>query len=140
MAQDTVDQLDVPDAPPEQIRSLEERLASDPEAWMPEPGEMLVGLVVDIGVRTSAFGKYPAVVIRTDDVGAEYTFHAFRTVAKSELVRARPVVGDRIGILYIGPVKGADYHGYRIRLDRLTGTSIDWDEFEGDNKPAPDAA
>ncbi len=120
-------------------RSLEERLASDPEAWMAEPGEMLVGIVVTVERRESSYGAYPALTIRKDD-GDEVTFHAFRTVAKSELVRSRPVVGDRIGILYTGPVKGTDYHGYRIRLDRAVGTEIDWSEFEGDNKPADAAA
>jgi hypothetical protein len=111
-------------------RSLEERLQTENDAWIAEPGEMLVGLVVDLTNRASEYGPYPAVTVRNDD-GTELVFHAFRTVAKQELIRARPIVGDRIGILYTGPVEGADYHGYRVRLERVNSeATLDWDRYE----------
>lgn len=118
-----------------ELKSLEEQLFTDTEAWMAAPGEVLVGLVVNIDRRTSAYGPYPSVTVRKED-GEELVFHAFRTVAKSELSRCRPVIGDQIGILYEGQVKGGDYHGYRIRLNRVaSGQAIDWAEWDNDRKP-----
>lgn len=114
----------------EDAAMLEKLLAGDTEAWMAEPGETLIGTIVDLQDRTSKFGAYPAITVRKDD-GEELTFHAFRSVAKSELAKVRPVVGDRIGILYIGPQPGIDYHLYKIRLDRVnSAAALDWDKYD----------
>ncbi len=116
-------------------KEMEAQLQQDTEAWRGVAGEYLIGTVVNVERRSSAFGAYPAVTVRKND-GTELVFHAFRTVAKNELSRCRPVIGDQIGILYKGQEKGKDFHGYRIRLNRLTAQNdFNWNEFDGDGKP-----
>jgi hypothetical protein len=116
---------------------MEEQLARDTDPWMATPGEMLIGEVISVERRTSKYGAYPAVTVRQAD-GEELVFHGFRTVAKSELLRCRPSVGDEIGILYQGKVEGADYHGYRVRLNRVSAPQeFQWSEFDS---PTADAA
>lgn len=113
----------------EMLRQLEASLTDDIPAWMPNPGEVLSGVVTDITARSSKFGQYPALTIRKTD-GEEVVFHAFRAVAKSSLARIRPTVGDLVAILYIGEMAGFDYHGYRIRTNRTSGREFDWDPFD----------
>lgn len=115
-------------------KEIESRLRAGEEPWMPEPGEMLVGRIVKIGVRSSRFGDYPALTVRQAD-GSELVFHGFRTVALNELKRLKPHVGDDIGVVYQGQGKGQDYHGYRIELHREVDAGLDWEQFAMKSKP-----
>lgn len=122
-----------PTAAPDE-KTLEQRLLEGDDfapPWRGEPGEILIGKVTMISRVAGKFGAYPCVTIQKDD-GEELAFHAFRSVAKSELARCRPVLGDEIGILYQGPQKDTDYHMYRIRVNRKdpAAASINWAEFE----------
>ena len=59
------------------MRSLDDRLDNFAEAWKPEPGDKLIGTVVDLDERDSAYGDepYPIVTVQNDD-GNELAFHA----------------------------------------------------------------
>jgi hypothetical protein len=112
-----------------QLEKLVEQLGQDTEAWMPEPGEMLAGTITGVGVRSSEYGRYPALTVQQLD-GTEVVFHAFRTVALNEVIRARPKVGDMIAVAYLGDPKKIGYHEYRIRFAGQAGAELDWDQFE----------
>ena len=70
--------------------------------------------------RTIEYGEYPIVSVRTDD-GHDFAFHAFHTVAKGELEKLPPKLGDRIGIAYHGPDPVKGYERYRIVIVRGAG-------------------
>ncbi len=112
--------------------TLEDRLDSASEPWKPSPGDKLIGSVVDIDERDAGYGLYPIVVVLADD-GEQYAFHAFHTVAKSELAKARPVVGDRIGIKYLGKPEGKEYESYKVTVEREAGPQqLDWERIGAD--------
>ena len=94
-------------------------------------GDKLIGTVVDLDERDSAYGDepYPIVTVETDD-GNELAFHAFHTVARNELAKQRPVVGERIGIAYHGKKDGKNYESYRVIVERTESEpkAIDWDK------------
>jgi hypothetical protein len=121
------------------MTNLAERLDSFAEPWKPEPGEKLIGEVVDLDERENEYGSYPVVTVMTDE-GEELAFHAFRTVPKNELAKQRPQVGDRIGIKYFGKPEGKDYELYRIKVERdEQSKSIDWDKHASE-PPDPSEA
>src|SRR5206468_3062798 len=110
------------------MKTLDERLDAFAEPWKPEPGDKLIGEVADLDERESEYGSYPIVTVLTDE-GEELAFHAFRTVAKNELAKVRPQIGDRIGIAYHGKPDGKDYELYRIIVERDEAPkALDWDK------------
>jgi hypothetical protein len=126
------------------MKSLEERLDSNAEAWKPQPGEKLIGTITDLDERENEYGTYPIVTVRTDN-GDELAFHAFRTVAKNELAKKRPQVGDRIGIAYHGKPAGKEWEAYKIVVERdeTQPAEVDWEKHAGDAQvelaiPGPD--
>lgn len=109
------------------MSSLVDRLDSFAEAWRPEPGDKLVGRVVEISERQSEYddGPYPIVTVETDE-GEQFAFHGFHTVAKSELAKQRPRVDERIGIAYHGKHADRGYERYRVIVER-ENSGPDWD-------------
>lgn len=102
-------------------RSLEDRLDAPAPAWRPEPGDRLIGIVVDVGTREGTYGPYPVVTVESEEDGCDLAFHGFHSVARQELARLKVRVGDRIGLAYHGrrTSKGGDeYESYVIRVDR----------------------
>ena len=83
--------------------SLEKALDTDyAPAWRPEAGDKLVGEIVGLSERPGYDETpYPIVTVRQDD-GTELALHAFHTVIANELAKQRPVVGERIGVKYLG--------------------------------------
>ena len=113
------------------MTSLSERLDFFAEAWRPEPGDKLVGTVIDLDERESAFSEepYPIVTVKTDDRG-EFAWHAYHTVARRELAKQRPRTGDRIGIAYHGKPDGKAYERYRVIVERdEKPKALDWDRI-----------
>ena len=98
-----------------------------PEAWRPKPGDTLVGKVVQLDTRTGDFEPYPIVTVAAED-GTERAWHAFHTVGRNELARQRPMIGDRLGVKYLGKSpKG--YEAYRVLVEHATPTTaagVDW--------------
>lgn len=106
-------------------RSLEERLdAPDAPGWTPEPGDRIVGEVVEISERESDYGGwYSIVTVETAD-GDEIAIHCFHTVLANEIRAKAPRVGDRIGVKYNGvrePKRGgAAFEHYAVAVERST--------------------
>ena len=125
------------------MRSIEDRLDGGyPEPWKPKPGDKLVGVVVDLDERDSQYGdsSYPIVTVQPDD-GTETAFHAFHTVARNELAKQRPQIGDRIGIAYHGMPEGKSYESYRIVVEHADpqANRIDWDKHRDPDESDQDA-
>jgi hypothetical protein len=116
------------------VRSIAERLESSAEAWKPEPGDKLIGTVVEVDERTSDYGAYPLLIVETD-AGDEVACHAFHTVLKNELARKRPVAGDTIGIVYRGRDADRGYEMYRVVIERATPQepAVDWSVHQQDS-------
>jgi len=112
---------------------LEQQLDQETQPWMAEPGDKLVGRIVEIGEMESDYGTYPLIIVATE-TGEEKAFHAFRTVAKQEIARQKPSVGDRIGIKYLGRMPDKNYDGYKIRVVRSDGPppALDFDKLQAD--------
>jgi hypothetical protein len=120
----------------ENSRSLADRVDSNPTGWRPDPGDKIVGTIVDIDERESNYGSgvYPVVVVADDD-GNEVAVHAFHTVLKKEIARQRPTVGDQIAIKYHGIREGQNYEFYRVVVvhsDPVAKAEPDWDAIERD--------
>lgn len=77
-----------------------------PDAWVPvNPGDVLEGKVIDIqeawsDVRQSG-SFYPLLTVELED-GTEKKVHAFGAVLYNEILRQRPIAGDKITITYLG--------------------------------------
>jgi hypothetical protein len=104
--------------------TMEQRLDFEPDPWDPSPGDKVAGEVVQVQRYDSKFTgeEYPVVDLVTDpDTLAGVRIYGSRTVLGNELDRLQPQPGDRLAVKYIGLVenKGAEYHSYRVVLDRL---------------------
>ena len=102
-------------------------------AWRPDPGDELVGEVVDISERTGDYGRYPILELRTghDQLAAVHCFHE---VLQNELAGLAPQPGDRLRIVYRGRHERG-YHSYRVRRADGTGGSIDWGRYGDSDDP-----
>ncbi len=121
------------------MSSLQDRLNRDPEVVKIEPGESIVGTVLDITTRENEYGSYPLVSLETDD-GRELEWHAFHTVAANELAKVNPQPGDVLGVRNLGKRDGKNYVAYRIVVERNTPAAplaITVTEDEAPLAPAP---
>jgi hypothetical protein len=106
-------------------RSLEERLDSAATGWKPNPGDRLVGTVLDLDTRDGEYGEYPIVTIQTD-LGDEIAIHGFHTVLRREFAKRQPQVGERIGVKYLGK-SDRGYESYRIVWENVVPP--DWSKI-----------
>jgi hypothetical protein len=106
-------------------RSLNERLDTEAEAWRPKPGAKVIGEVIDVDTRTTEFGVYPMITIRTDG-GDEIAVHGFHTVLRNELAKRPPRLGERLGIKYLGK-HDKGYENYRVVFEQATPP--DWNRI-----------
>jgi len=99
------------------------------EGWAPEPGDILTGEVETISYRASEYGEdYPIVTVTVAEGTTQdskpveesrLAFHAFRSVARSQVAQGAPVAGDLVAIRYDGEKhskNGRDYHAYVVRV------------------------
>jgi hypothetical protein len=121
-------------------------------AWRFErDGATIIGEVVGFSEYDAGWGPYPILTLRLSD-GSERAVHAQREVLQQELAKARPCVGERLGIKYLGQPEGKKYHRYLVRVDRPEGATFDWGRYvegapeeppavaESPRAPAPAAA
>ena len=107
-------------------------------AWKPEPGDKLVGEVVELGERDGGYGTYPIVVIEPEG-GEPSAVHAFHDVLRNELARVAPRIGDVMAIRYDGKQAGErGYHRYKVVSGRAS--AFNWDKFGDVSHPEPDVA
>jgi len=126
------------------MSTLANRLDSFPEAWKPQPGEKLIGKLVDLDLRNSEYGPpYPILTV-LDEAGHEWAWHAFHTMARNEVAKRRPQIGEQVGISYHG--KGTAAPGmnaperWRLLVDRPRELQppIDWEAVAPDATQADD--
>lgn len=114
----------------------EQLLRPSAEAWRPEPGDVVIGEVVEVQERRGfAERPYPVVTVRTE--ANEYVaVHGFHTVLKEELAKLAPRPGDRLGVAYHGLVEKNEsrYELYRVALERAGADQPepDWDAIARD--------
>jgi hypothetical protein len=125
-------------------RTIADLVDSFPEAWFHEPGDKLVGDIIEIGTGENEYGTYDLITVLVTEpgsterggqaipVGSLRVWHAFDTVPKNELKKRSPRVGDRIAIKDFGVRDGKHYKAYRIIVQRKTAT----DDAEG-TEPVP---
>jgi hypothetical protein len=112
------------------MESIDHRLDAETTGWKPAAGDKLVGVIVDIDERDAGYGPYPVVTILSDDDSKQYAFHGFHTVARSELAKAKPQVGEQIGVKYLGKPEGKKYESYRVTVDRDEAREqLDWERI-----------
>ena len=104
-------------------RELEHFDGTYPQAWQPDPGDILVGKIVKIErapCRFGAGGMTWVLCIEKDEGLGAVSLWLTSTVLLNEFRKLRPKQGERIGIKYLGMRQGADntYKAYAIRIDR----------------------
>jgi hypothetical protein len=118
--------------------SLANRVDSFPESWRPSEGDKLVGEITGLATSDGGFGPYTVVDVFVEDdsteagqpigIGEERAWHAFDTVAKNELAKQKPQIGDGIAAKYFGKKTGRDgateYKALRVIVERR-GARID---------------
>jgi hypothetical protein len=104
------------------------------EGWKPEPGDVLEGRITGIDTGTNDYGSYPIVTVQRED-GTSGAVHCFHSTIRGQLARLRPMVGNKIGIKYMGkrkaknPTPGrSDYADYRVKMPE---GGYDWAQEEG---------
>lgn len=107
------------------------------EPWDPEPGERVSGTVVEIDECQSSFGPdaYPVVTIKTED-GDFVSIYCSRSVLLGQMQRARPQIGDRIGVRFDGKKmskSGNSYFAYRVVNATKRKSSYQWDQAGTDD-------
>ena len=114
------------------LRRRAEELQDEPaEAWMPEPGDVLVGELVDTDERAHEYDPaVPVLTIRTDS-GEPFAVWAFYTVLRSELQKVSPQPGDWLAIRRLQDSEKG-YKRYRVIPDRDKPREFPWGRISTD--------
>jgi hypothetical protein len=119
---------------------MERYEAEPPTAWKPEPGGLLLGPILELDWRTTAHSKRqndcPVLTVRDEAEDVVYEFWAFHDVAKSELAKLGPQVGERIAVRFLGRHANG-YFMYKIKVDRSGPSAFDWGAVQPDPKGLP---
>ena len=111
------------------VRNLADRVDSFPDPWLHEPGDKLIGEVLELATADKGFGPYSMLTVLVAEsgsteqggkaipAGSERVWHAFGTVPENELKKLTPRVGDLIAAKYFGVRDGTDYKAYRIIVE-----------------------
>ena len=109
------------------------------EAWRPEPGDVVVGVIRDIDERMTQYGSCPVLVIEDEDQHKVVSVWAFHTVLRNELARHRPQVGERIAIrrLEDAESEAGRYKRYRVLMERDKPQTFDWGRVDPQGSDVP---
>jgi hypothetical protein len=88
-----------------------------PEPWKPEPGDVLVGRVVQYSTAMGRYGPCRTCIIERDEGGRVAVWLSL-TVLLDLFKKEKPQVGERIGLKYLGRDEAKGYHRYRLIVDR----------------------
>lgn len=122
-------------------RDLRGELARDdgtyPPSWRPNPGAIISGTLIRYSSATTAYGRATIAVIEDEASGERISVWLIHTVLKNEFQKQRPEPGERLAIKYFGVVDAANYHRYKLLVDRPDevpdfGSSATTDELPGD--------
>lgn len=129
--------------------SVKDRMdAPAAEAWRPgEPQDYpdhpnpLVGEIVEVSEGDGDYGSYPILYIK-DEVGNEWRWHVYGSVAQNRIIALRPEVGDEIGVKFLGTepskVKGyAPYKNWKIVIDKKgkAAAGPNWEAMKPEDGP-----
>jgi hypothetical protein len=133
------------------FQRLADRLDAEAEKWVHEPGDKLLGDVLDVDTYVGDRGYEPCPMLTVEVAegsteeggkpirpGEERIFYASRTVARSEVEKASLAVGDTVGIKYQGLAAGKDYYGYKIRVLQSEAAGAKEEPSEAGEEPASD--
>jgi hypothetical protein len=121
-------------------QSLEQATEHAPAWRFEDDGATIIGEVVSFSEYDAGWGAYPIITLRLSD-GSERALHAQREVLQQELAKARPRIGERIGVKWLGQAEGKTYHRYLLRVDRPEGDTLDWSRYaEGAPEEPPAVA
>src|SRR4051794_16258690 len=96
------------------MATLAERVNNFLESWRYEPGDRLIGEIIDLTPTEGLYGDYLIIGVLVEEegsteaggapvsVGAERGWHAFDKVPARELKKLAPRLGDRIAAKYFG--------------------------------------
>lgn len=106
------------------IAQLSAALDLEEEAWIPQPGDEVVGRVITRKDVPSEFppGHYPMVQILTL-AGKIVDVHGFHTVLRAAIEGGKPEYGDLFACRYLGPREGGafgSYENYRVIVSHVT--------------------
>src|SRR5438309_67877 len=96
---------------------LQEQAGAFPPAWNPSPGETLVGVIRSYGEAQGKYGPCRTAVIQRDE-GAKVSLWIASTVLLDAFRKAKPKVGERIGIRYLGKHPEKGYNRFALVVDR----------------------
>jgi hypothetical protein len=110
------------------------RIAKAP-AWMPEPGDVLIGEVIGLSMRDGEYGLYPCVTYQRLDGDGVVNLHAFHTIIRERLAELKTNLTSRHIITYNGTrektkpnAKGEieSYHDYYIEdfNEKITAPAV----------------
>ena len=106
--------------------------------------------LTDLDTRETEYGDepYPIITVLAEEgstlecesihAGTELAWHAFHTIARREIAKQRPAIGDHIGIAYHGPAEKASAgfspaERWRVIVDeRATDAESSEPEGEGE--------
>lgn len=91
------------------IQQLDESRHEYAPKWMPEPGDVLAGTIVERSEVHGQHSTYTAYTVEQED-GQQFAIHATRKVLQEDLVGAAP--GERIAVRYNGLRKSKGEHSY----------------------------
>jgi hypothetical protein len=99
------------------------------KAWLFEQdGPLIVGEVTGFGEFDAGWGPYAILTLCLAN-GSKRSVHCQRQVLTDELAKARPRIGERVGIKWLGQPEGKKYHRYVVRVDRPEGATCDWGRY-----------
>jgi hypothetical protein len=121
--------------PAQDFRRRVNELSDEPAtSWRPKPGDVLVGTLLDIDLRSTKFdesGRTPVLTIREDETGELIECWALHTVLRGELAKRRPQVGERIAVRRLTD-SGQGYKRYKVLVDRDKPAAFSWDAVSTD--------
>jgi hypothetical protein len=95
-----------------------------PEAWRPEPGDILVGRIDAYDVGHTNYGPVRTVLLTQEDTGERVSVWLSSTVLLNLFEQHKPKPGERIGLKYLGKDETKGYHRYRLVVDRPDTTDF----------------
>lgn len=117
-----------------------------PQPWKPKPGDCLVGEVLDLELRDAPPRpgdpqERPPVLVVTmkDEEGTIWAFWAWHKVARGELAKVRPAIGDTLAIRRLDDVKDVaqPYARYVVFSDSPEVKTFSWDDVDERDDGAP---
>jgi hypothetical protein len=124
---------------PRHVRNLFDELESWqgwPEAWRPQPGDILVGFIDGYDVGYTSYGEVRTVIVTREETNQKVSVWLSSTVLLNLFQKHKPRPGERIGLKYLGKDREKGYHRYRLVVDRpepLELTPLGGEEVESEH-------